>query len=80
MENLKYKIDIPLTAYIDFKTTVPTDNCLDPENMKTFAVSYAIIFIFHPELGMDKVIIERNFGIRIYSNLSKLSYHCPIEF
>ena len=43
VENLKYKSDIPLTAYIDFKTTVPTDNCLDPENVKTFAVSYAII-------------------------------------
>ena len=73
VENLKYKSDIPLTAYIDFKTTVPTDNCLDPENMKTFAVSYAIIFIFHPELGMDKVIIERSFGHSEYA-LTCLNY------
>ena len=31
-ENLKYKKDIPLAAYIDFKTAVPTDECLGPKN------------------------------------------------
>ena len=29
--NLKFKRDIPLTAYIAFETTAPTDDCLDPE-------------------------------------------------
>ena len=33
-ENLKYKGDIPLVAHIDFETTVPTDDCLGPENRK----------------------------------------------
>ena len=33
-ENLKFKRDIPLTAYIDFETTAPTDDCLDPETKK----------------------------------------------
>ena len=33
-ENVKYKTDIPLTACIDFKTTAPIDNCLDPENRR----------------------------------------------
>ena len=33
-ENLKFKRDIPLTAYIDFETTAPTDHCLDPESKK----------------------------------------------
>ena len=33
-ENIKYKSDIPLVAYIDFETTAPTDKCLDPENQK----------------------------------------------
>ena len=33
-ENLKFKCDIPLTAYIDFETTAPTDDCLDPERKK----------------------------------------------
>ena len=30
-ENLKYKGDIPLVVYINFETTTPTHNCLDPE-------------------------------------------------
>ena len=58
-ENLEYKGDIPLVTYIDFETTVPTDECLDPENRKMFAVSYVISFAFHPELDIDRVIIER---------------------
>ena len=61
-ENLKFKCDIPMTAYIDFETTAPTDDCLDPESKKMFAVSYVIIFAFHPELQLDRVIIERRFG------------------
>ena len=72
-ENLKYKSDIPLTAYIDFETTALTDNCLDPENAKMFVVSYVIIFTFHPELEIDKVIIERSFGHSEYT-LTSLNY------
>ena len=45
-ENLKFKHGIPLTAYIDFETTAPTNDCLDPENKKMTAVSYVIIFAF----------------------------------
>ena len=48
-ENLKHKHDIPLTAYIDFETTAPTDKMFDPESCKMKAVSYAIIFAFHPK-------------------------------
>ena len=48
-ENLKYNGDIPLVAYIDFETTAPTDECLKPENRKMFAVSYVIVFAFHPD-------------------------------
>ena len=61
------KSDIPLTAYIDFETTAPTDDCFDPENAKMFAVFYVIIFTFHPELEIDKVIIERTFGPSEYT-------------
>ena len=49
-DTLKYKGDIPLTAYADFETIAPTDDYLDPENRQTFAVSYALIFAFHPDL------------------------------
>ena len=38
-ENLKFKGDTPLTACIDFETTVPIDECLDPESKKVFVVS-----------------------------------------
>ena len=69
-ENLKFKHDIPLTAYIDFEVTTPTDDCLDPENKKMTAVSYVIIFAFHPHLQIDRVIIERSFG---HSNLQLCS-------
>ena len=61
-ENLKFKHDIPLTAYIDFETTAPTDDCLDPETKKMSAVSYVIIFAFHPGLDMKHIIIEQIFG------------------
>ena len=61
-ENLKFKSDIPLTAYIDFETTAPTDDCLDPETKKMNAVSYVIIFAYHGNLDLKRVIIERSFG------------------
>ena len=61
-QNIKLKHDIPLTAYIDFETTAPTDQKLDPENCKMNAVSYCIIFAFHPHLNMKRVIIERSYG------------------
>ena len=50
--------------------TTPTDDCLDPENKKMTAVSYVIIFAFHPHLQIDRVIIERSFG---HSNLQLCS-------
>ena len=50
-----------MVAYIDFETTAPTDNSLDPENKKVYAVLYVIIFAFHPKLKFNRVIIERSF-------------------
>ena len=61
-DNLKFKRDIPLTAYIDFETAAPTDNMFDPEACRMNAISYAIIFAFHPNLDIKRVIIERSFG------------------
>ena len=60
-ENLKYKYDVPLTVYNDFETTAPTDDCIDPKSRKMFAVSYVIIFAFHPDLNLDRIIIEPTF-------------------
>ena len=61
-ENLKLKRDMPLTAYIDFETTAPTDDYLDPECNKMNVVSYVIILAFHPKLNLPRVIIERSFA------------------
>ena len=72
-ENLKYKGHIPLVAYIDFETTAPTDECLDPENRKMFAVSYVILFTFHPDLDIDCAIIERSF-VHSRKKLTSLNY------
>ena len=60
-ENLKFKRDIPLTAYIDFETTAPTDDCLDPETKKMNAVSYVIIFAFHPGPRFKKSYNRKKF-------------------
>ena len=72
-ENIKLKRDVPLTAYIDFETTAPTDCCLDPESNKMNVVSYVIILAFHPKLQLPRIIIERSFG----HSLEKL---CQIDY
>ena len=72
-ENIKFKRDVPLTTYIDFETTAPTDCCLDPESNKMNVVSYVIILAFHPELQLPRIIIERSFG----HSLEKL---CQIDY
>ena len=73
-ENLKYKGDIPLIAYSYIEKTAPTDQqWIDWENRKMFAVSYVIIFPFHPDLHIDHVIIERSFGHSL-EKLADVSY------
>ena len=72
-ENIKFKRDVPLTAYIDFETTSPTDCCLDPESNKMNVVSYVIILAFHPKLQLPRIVIERSFG----HSLEKL---CQIDY
>ena len=61
-DNLGYKGDLPVIAYIDLETTASTDSCFDPEQKKMFVVSYVIILAFHPKLKMDRVIIQCSFG------------------
>ena len=61
-DNLGYKGNLPVVAYIDFETTTPTDSCFDPEQKNMFVVSYIIILAFHPKLKLDRVIIQHSFG------------------
>ena len=44
-DNIIYKGDLSLTAYMDFEITAPTDNCINPAQRKMFVVSYVIVFI-----------------------------------
>ena len=53
------KDNLPFVIYFDFETIAPTDNCFDPEQKTMFVVSYVIIVAFHPELKLDKIIIQR---------------------
>ena len=61
-DNFKSKGDLPFSIYFDFETTAPTDNCFEPEQKKTFVVSYVIIAAFHPRLQLDRIIINRSFA------------------
>ena len=72
-ENIKFKRDVPLTTYIDFETTAPTDCCVDPESNKMNVVSYVIILAFHPKLQLPRIIIERSFGHSL-EKLSQIDY------
>ena len=72
-ENLKNKHDIPISAYIDFETTAPTDKMFDPECCKMKPVSYSIIFAFHPSFNFKRVIILRSFGHSLL-NLTTINY------
>ena len=72
-ENLQFKRDVPLTAYIDFETTAPTDDYLDPECNKMNVVSYVIILAFHPNLNLPRIIIERSFGHSL-ERISQIDY------
>ena len=72
-ENIKFKRDVPLTTYIDFETTAPTDDYLDPECNKMNVVSYVIILAFHFKLNLPRIVIERSFG----HSLEKL---CQIDY
>ena len=56
-DNFHAKGHVPFVIYLDFETTAPTDNCLDPEQKKMFVVSYVMIVAFHPELKLDRIII-----------------------
>ena len=61
-DNIGYKRDLPLVAYMDFETTAPIDNCFNPEPKSMFVVSYVIIFVFHPKLNLDCIVVQRSFG------------------
>ena len=61
-DNFNAKDDFPFVLYFDFETTVPTDNCFDPEQKKMYVVSYVSIVAFHPVLKLNIIIIQRSYA------------------
>ena len=61
-DNFHAKGDVPFVIYFDFETAAPTDTCLDPKQKKMFVISYVMIVAFHPELQIDRIIIQRSFA------------------
>ena len=72
-DDIKYKGDIPLCTYADFETTAPIDDCLNPENKSMFAVSYAIVFAWHPKLNLERQTVVRGYNHSL-SELGDMSY------
>ena len=68
-DNIDNKGDLPLVTYMDFETTACAQNFLTPEQNKMFAVSYTLMFAFHPKLNLNRVILQRSLG----HSLSKLA-------
>ena len=72
-DNLKYKGDLQMVIYFDYETTTPTDNCFDPEQKEMFVVSYVMIVAFHPELELNRIIVERSFA-HSFQKLTTVDY------
>ena len=72
-DNFRAKDDLPFVIYFDFETTAATDNCFDPEQKTMFVVSYVMIVAFHPDLKIDKIIIQRSYAHAI-EQLTSLDY------
>ena len=57
-ENLKNMGDLPFAAYFDFETTISTTSQNHLEDEVMYSNSYSVIFVFHPNLQFDRIVIE----------------------
>ena len=65
-DNIKYKGDLPFC-------TAPTGDYLNPENNSMFAVSYALVFAWHPKLELGRHMIVRGYNHSL-EELADVSY------
>ena len=72
-DNFKYRGDVPFSVYADFETTAPTDDYLNPENKAMFAVSYSLIFAWHPKLSLPRQTVVRGYNHSL-DELSDMTY------
>ena len=64
---------MPFCVYADFETTAPTADYLNPENKAMFAVSYSLIFAWHPELCLPRQMVVRGYNHTL-EELSNMNY------
>ena len=72
-DNFKYYGDLPFSVYADFETTAPTQSHLNPEQKEMFAVSYSLIFAWHPDLNLPRQMVVRGYNHSL-EELSNLNY------
>ena len=72
-DNFKCMGDLPFSVYADFETTAPTDDYLSPENKQIFAVSYSLIFAWHPKLALPRQTVVRGYNHSL-DELSHMTY------
>ena len=72
-DNIKHKGDVPFCVYADFETTAPTDDYLNPENKPMTAVSYSLIFAWHPKLSLARQMVVRGYNHSL-DELSDITY------
>ena len=72
-EYFKYIGDLPFAVYADFETTAPTADYLSPDNKEMFAVSYSLLFAWHPKLKLPRQMIVRGYNHSL-EDLSDTTY------
>ena len=55
--------------------TAPTDHCFDPGQKTMFIVSYVMIVVFHPDLNIERIIIQRSYA-HAPEQLTSCAYSC----
>ena len=72
-DNIKYQGDVPFCVYADFETVAPSGDFLNPENKQMFAVSYSLVFAWHPKLKLPRHFVVRGYNHSL-EQLSDMSY------
>ena len=64
---------MPFSVYPDFETTAPTKDHLTPEDKEMFAVSYSLLFAWHPKLNLSRQMVVRGYNHSL-EELSDMTY------
>ena len=74
-DNLKYVGDLPFSVYADFETSASNCDFTYPENSIMFAVSYALVFAWHPKLNLPRQYVVRgcNHSVEMLTDVSYLT-------